>query len=45
VRAFETVPSVGDPGRARAVLGWQPTVDYAEMVGRMVDADMAALRG
>ena len=43
VRAVETVPSVGDPGRARAVLGWEPTVDYAEMVGRMVDADIAAL--
>jgi GDPmannose 4,6-dehydratase len=45
VRAVETVPSVGDPARARAVLGWRPTVDYAEMVGRMVDADIAALRG
>jgi GDPmannose 4,6-dehydratase len=44
VRSAETVPSVGDPRRARAVLGWQPTLDYAEMVGRMVDADMAALR-
>lgn len=45
VRAVETVPLVGDPGRARAVLGWQPTVDYAEMIGRMVDADMTALQG
>jgi GDPmannose 4,6-dehydratase len=45
VRAAETVASVGDPRRARAVLGWQPTVGFAEMVGRMVDADVAALRG
>jgi GDPmannose 4,6-dehydratase len=44
VRAAETVAPVGDPGRARAVLGWQPTIDFAEMVGRMVDSDMAALQ-
>jgi GDPmannose 4,6-dehydratase len=44
VRAPETVLSIGDPSRARAVLGWQPTVGYAEMIRRMVDADMAALR-
>ena len=45
VRAAETVPPVGNPGRARSVLGWQPSVDYAAMIGRMVDADIEALRG
>jgi GDPmannose 4,6-dehydratase len=45
LRAAETIASVGDPGRARTVLGWQPTVNFAEMIGRMIDADMAALRG
>jgi GDPmannose 4,6-dehydratase len=45
VRAAETVPPVGDPGRARAQLGWEPTLGYATMIGRMVDADIAALRG
>ena len=45
VRAAETVPSIGDPQRARAVLGWQPSIDFAAMIGRMVDADIAALRG
>ncbi len=44
VRAAEAVASVGDPARARTVLGWQPTVDYEAMIGRMVDADIAALR-
>jgi GDPmannose 4,6-dehydratase len=44
VRAVEAVAPIGDPGRARAVLGWQPTVDYAAMIARMVDADLAALR-
>lgn len=31
---------VGDPTRAREVLGWQPTVGFAELVGRMVDSDL-----
>jgi GDPmannose 4,6-dehydratase len=44
VRAAENVAPVGDPGRARAVLGWEPTIDFAETVARMVDADLAALR-
>ena len=32
---------VGDASRAREVLGWAPTVAFAELVGRMVDADLA----
>jgi GDPmannose 4,6-dehydratase len=31
----------GDPSRARTELGWAPTVDFDEIVGRMVDADLA----
>lgn len=31
---------VGDATRARTVLGWTPTVGFAELVGRMVDADL-----
>jgi len=34
---------VGDPSRARDRLGWAPTVGFDEVVGRMVDADLAAL--
>ncbi|HUR14782.1 MAG TPA: GDP-mannose 4,6-dehydratase [Mycobacteriales bacterium] len=32
---------VGDASRARTVLGWAPTVAFSELVGRMVDADLA----
>ncbi|HUR14133.1 MAG TPA: GDP-mannose 4,6-dehydratase [Mycobacteriales bacterium] len=32
---------VGDATRARTVLGWAPTVGFDELVGRMVDADLA----
>ena len=32
---------VGDASRARAALGWAPTVDFAELVRRMVEADLA----
>lgn len=35
----------GDPSRARDLLGWSPTVSFDEMVGRMVDHDLALLRG
>lgn len=34
---------IGDPSKARTVLGWQPAVDFAELVEMMVDADLAAL--
>ena len=33
----------GDPGRARRALGWEPTVGFTELVGRMVDADLQGL--
>jgi GDPmannose 4,6-dehydratase len=44
VRATETVPPVGDPTRARTQLGWEPRLTFEELVRRMVDADLAALR-
>lgn len=35
------IPSLrGDPSRARAALGWQPTVDFDGLVERMVRADV-----
>ncbi len=43
VRPPESVPSVGDPRRAREMLGWAPRVSFEEMVGEMVRADLAAL--
>jgi GDPmannose 4,6-dehydratase len=30
----------GDAGKARRLLGWEPTVSFAELVAMMVDADM-----
>jgi GDPmannose 4,6-dehydratase len=43
VRAPELVPPVGDPSRARAELGWEPTLTFEQLVARMVDADVADL--
>jgi GDPmannose 4,6-dehydratase len=34
---------VGDPAKARAVLGWQPEVAFEQLVDMLVDADLAAL--
>ena len=45
VRPADSTELVGDAGRARAALGWAPTVDFPEIVGRMVDADLAELDG
>ena len=43
VRAPEETAPVGDPTRAREVLGWRAEVGFEELVGRMVDADLALL--
>jgi GDPmannose 4,6-dehydratase len=32
------------PAKARRVLGWEPQVNFEELVRMMVDADLAALR-
>jgi GDPmannose 4,6-dehydratase len=34
---------VGDPSRARERLGWQPSVDFEELVHGLVDAELARL--
>lgn len=34
---------VSDPSKARAVLSWEPNVDFKELVTMMVDADLARL--
>ncbi len=44
VRPPEATPPVGDPSRARAVLGWEPEIDFEAMIGEMVAADFAILR-
>ena len=45
VRAPEPTLSVGDPSRAHRRLGWQPQVSFAELVERMVQADLRSLEG
>jgi GDPmannose 4,6-dehydratase len=41
VRPADPTDLTGDATRARELLGWAPTVDFDEIVGRMVDADLA----
>ncbi|MCL1900055.1 MAG: GDP-mannose 4,6-dehydratase [Promicromonosporaceae bacterium] len=43
VRPAEAAVQVGDATKAREVLGWAPTVGFDEVVGRMVDHDVALL--
>ncbi len=43
VRPAERTPSVGDPGKARERLGWEPRVGFEELVARMVHADLRSL--
>jgi GDPmannose 4,6-dehydratase len=43
-RPVETPTMVGDPSKARDLLGWSPTVGFDDLVGRMVDSDLEALR-
>jgi GDPmannose 4,6-dehydratase len=43
VRPLETGQTLADPAKARRVLNWEPTISFEEMVGKMVDAQMARL--
>lgn len=43
-RGVEAVPLVGDPSRARRVLGWEPQLSFEELIGQMVDYDVARLQ-
>ena len=40
VRPAEVDLLIGDPGKARAELGWSPEVDFRGLVHMMVDADL-----
>jgi GDPmannose 4,6-dehydratase len=44
LRPAEVDRLLGDASKARAQLGWAPSISFAEMIGRMVDADLQALR-
>jgi GDPmannose 4,6-dehydratase len=43
VRPQDPVPLLGDPSRARDRLGWTPRTSFAEMIGAMVETDLALL--
>jgi GDPmannose 4,6-dehydratase len=45
VRPTEATPSVGDAGKARERLGWEPEVSFEELIERMVRADLRSLEG
>jgi GDPmannose 4,6-dehydratase len=36
---------IGDPSKARTVLGWQHQVSFDDLVREMVDSDLAVVRG
>lgn len=40
VRPADPADLTGNATRARTALGWKPTVDFEELVGRMVEADL-----
>ena len=35
---------IGDASKAQAKLGWKPRVSFPQLIGMMVDADVARLR-
>lgn len=43
LRPAEVDHLIGDASKARDVLGWGPTVDFAGLIGMMVDADLERL--
>jgi GDPmannose 4,6-dehydratase len=45
VRPAEVDLLIGDAGKARQRLGWKPDVSFAELVRRMVSADVQRLQG
>jgi GDPmannose 4,6-dehydratase len=45
VRPAEVDLLIGDPAKAKRVLGWKPEVSFEQLVERMVKADLARLQG
>lgn len=44
IRPTETGPLVGNPAKAKKVLGWEPKTTFKELVKIMVDAHIARLK-
>jgi len=45
LRPAETHHLCGDAGKAERVLGWNPHVNFEQLITMMVEADLAALKG
>src|SRR3954469_9964597 len=43
LRPAEVDHLLGDPAKARTELGWEPSVDFKQLIEMMVDADLALL--
>jgi GDPmannose 4,6-dehydratase len=43
-RAPEAALLVGDPAKAKRILGWSPTISFEKLVRTMVDADLQSLQ-
>jgi GDPmannose 4,6-dehydratase len=43
LRPAEVDHLIGDPGKAKAELGWEPSVDFKGLVHMMVDADLGRI--
>jgi len=44
IRPAEVDLLIGDPAKAKKELGWEPAVDFKQLVAMMVDADLARLK-
>lgn len=44
MRPAEVDVLLGDPGKAKAKLGWEPTISLEDMIAEMVEADLARHR-
>jgi len=44
VRPLDPIPLVGDATLAREKLGWKPRTSFEELIGMMVEQDLAELR-
>jgi GDPmannose 4,6-dehydratase len=44
IRPAEVDLLIGNPAKAKARLGWTPTVDFSQLVKMMVEADIARLQ-
>ena len=45
IRPAEVDTLVGDAGKAKRKLGWEPRVTFEELIKMMVDADLDRVRG